>query len=178
MNVSVLYRQMLIPVFIVISLLFISCSKNELETLTKFMELRQAGNNSAAYDLLSENTTKHFSRTEFDNYCFVFRVIDFEIMKDKNGYFEIEYNFYDKKFNKESGELHTFYITKNKESVKFEDRKIVFPHIGFLIVREEIEKRNIEKVEKTLKTMLKIDPENREVTETAAKMGFVSVNGL
>jgi hypothetical protein len=174
MSRAVVLQLLLLIYLIFQSTVFVSCTKSDEGIVQKFMELRKAGNSEAAYDLLTETTKNTFKRHEFDNYCYIYRVIDFEIEPVQNGYFGVVYDFYDKRFNKESGELYTFYITKNRESLKVENGRIVFPHTGFIIIRKEVEDKNIEQVEEIINKMRRIDPENPEVNETAENLGFSS----
>jgi len=172
MSRAVVLHLLFLIYFIFQSTVFVSCTKSDEGIVRKFMELRKAGNSEAAYDLLTETTKKTFNRHEFDNYCYIYRVIDFEIEPVQNGYFGAVYDFYDKRFNKASGELHTFYISKNRESLKVEKGKIVFPHIGFILIRKEVENKNIENVEEIINKMHRIDSENPEINETAENLGF------
>jgi len=134
------------------------------------MELRKNGENNAAYELLSEATKRAYSKELFDSYCFTFRVIDFEVSKEKSPYFLLSYNFYDKRYKKDSKELYTFYISSNSESVKVLNQKIVFPYPGILEIRENIEEKNSAELKKAALKMLSIDPENVDIIEMAKKM--------
>ena len=161
----------------VILLFFIACSKiekDEVGIFKEFMELRKAGNYGAAYEMLSDPTRHVFSKEAFDNYCFVYRVIDFEVFKESRGYVRSVYNFYDKKYKKDSDELYTFYISSNTETVRIEEGKILFPHIGFIEMRKNIEERKTDELKETLRKMIIIDPENPEVNQTAKKMELLS----
>lgn len=156
-----------------------SCKRNDekneqLDNLKEFMEARKTGNSSLAYEMLSESTKNIFSKQVFDNYCFVYRVIDYKVLREEGLYFELSYNFYDKKYKKGSDELYTFYISQNSEKVKIENGKIVFPHIGFVLIRKHIEQKDIKKVEETLIQMAQIDSENPDLKETVEKMGFMT----
>jgi hypothetical protein len=160
--------------FIVISCNRLDQYQDDAEIVTKFMELRKAGNSVEAYGMLSDSTKEVFSQEVFNNYCFVYRVIDFEVFKESSGYVRSVYNFYDKKYNKNSGELHTFYISSNTETVRTEKGKILFPHVGFIKVRKNIEERKIDDLREIIKKMVRIDPENPEVKQTAEKMEIFS----
>ncbi|HSW60787.1 MAG TPA: hypothetical protein VLJ60_08310 [bacterium] len=156
-----------------------SCSRigtpeNDVEIFREFMELRNSGNNGAAYGMLSDSTRAVFSEEMFNNYCFVYRVIEFEIFKESSGYVRSVYNFYDKKYKKDSDELYTFYISSNTETVRIREGKILFPHIGFIEIRKNIEERKMDELKETLRKMINIDPENPEVNQTAGKMELLS----
>lgn len=167
----------IVPVVLLFSLF--SCTKSvnnkdDIEMFREFMELRKAGNSKAAYEMLSDSTRQIFSWEAFDNYCFVYRVIDFEVFKESSGYVRSVYNFYDKKYKKDSSELYTFYFSSNTETVRIMDGKILFPHVGFIQVRKNIEERGFDDLKETLRKMVHLDPENPEIKETAEKMGFLS----
>ena len=88
--------------------------------------------------------------------------------------FRSVYNFYDKKYKKDSDELYTFYISSNTETVRIKEGKILFPHIGFIEMRKNIEERKTDELKETLRKMIIIDPENPEVNQTAKKMELLS----
>ena len=159
----------LFPVF------FVSCSKEEkpLDTLSNFMQARIEGDSHKAYLLLDKSTRAAFSEHDFEEYCFVFKPSDFEILPEENGYIPVSYTFYDKKYRKGSDELYTFYMTKNIEHVKLSGGKIVFPHIAFIALRKAIEEKDIEKAKFTSDVMLVIDRTNPDVLETSENMGFI-----
>ena len=163
--------------FIVIFLpiFFASCSKAEKpqDPVTQFMQARTDGNTHQAYILLDKTTQEVFSEKDFEEYCFVFKPSEFEIMPEENGYTPISYTFYDKKYKKGSNELYTFYMTKNIEHVKLINGKIVFPHIAFVNMRKAIEEKNIEKAKFFSDVMLRIDRTNPDVLETSGNMGFI-----
>ena len=182
--VPVISKKCFIPIFlymvsIVFFFSFFSCNrvvnqKDDAEIFREFMELRKTGNSSAAYGMLSDSTRLAFSSEAFDNYCFVYRVIDFEVFKESSGYVRSVYNFYDKKNKKDSDELYTFYFSSNTETVRIHDGKILFPHVGFIQVRKYIEEKKMDGLKETLRKMVDIDPGNPEVNETSEKMGFLS----
>lgn len=161
---------------------FLSCSNftekheknDEIQLVTEFMTSRTAGKTDISYKMLDDKTKQIFSKKQFENYCFVFRVIEFEILPKNGDYIPVSYTFYDKKHKKNSNELYTFYITKNIEQIKIQNGKIVFPYIGFIALRKEIEQKNIEKAKYFSDVMLSIDPQNPDILESAEKMGFLS----
>jgi hypothetical protein len=146
--------------------------KSDKEIVNEFMLLRVDGKNNAAYEFLDDDTKKVYSEEDFNNYCFVFRVIDYRIGKDVNGYFKVEYTFYDKKINRKTGELHTYYITENSENIKLKGGKIVFPHIGYVELRKNIESKLLDEASMTLRKMLSIDPANPDTSHTAEITGL------
>ena len=162
-------------IFLFFPVFLISCSKaaKSPDPVTLFMQARLEGDIHKAYLLLDKATQAAFSEKDFEEYCFVFKPSEFEILPEENGYIPISYTFYDKKYNKESGELYTFYMSKNIEHVKLSGGKIVFPHIAFIALRKAIEERNIEKAKFTSEVMLVIDRTNPDVLETAGNMGFI-----
>lgn len=162
-------------IFLFIPVFLISCSQTgkPQDTVSLFMQARIDGDIHKAYLLLDKATQAAFSEKDFEEYCFVFKPSEFEILPEENGYIPITYTFYDKKYNKESGELYTFYMTKNIEHVKLSGGKIVFPHIAFISMRRAIEEKNIEKAKFSSEVMLVIDRTNPDVLETAGNMGFI-----
>ncbi|MBP5201447.1 hypothetical protein J6253_01785 [bacterium] len=169
----ILKRSFLI--FLFFPIFFASCSKAEKpqDPVTQFMQARIDGNTHQAYILLDKTTQATFSEKDFEEYCFVFKPSEFEILLEENGYTPVSYTFYDKKYKKGSNELYTFYMTKNVEHVKLSGGKIVFPHIAFLSIRKAIEEKNIEKAKFFSDIMLGIDQSNPDVLETAENMGFI-----
>lgn len=152
---------------------FSGCEKPDDRTLiSNFFEARQSGNTSSAYEMLSEKSRKSFSKEQFENYCFVFRVIDYSIENAEKGYFAVNYNYYDKKFNKDTKELYTYYINQNLETLKIIEGKIVFPHSGFVLIRKFIEDKNQEEVKKMFELMLTVDDKNPDVIKSSLLMGF------
>lgn len=162
-----------ISIFFVVFCLF-SCSKSDrsLEIIENFMQARLDGQTAKAYAMIDKKSRTEFSEKDFENYCFVYKPSEFEIAAGQNGYIEVSYTFYDKKFKKGNNELYTFYMTKNIERLKISDNKIVFPHIGFVHLRKAIEEKNIKEAKYFSDVMLKIDPTNPDVLETAEKMGL------
>ena len=108
-------------IFLFFPVFLISCSKTEKspDPAALFMQARIDGDIHKAYLLLDKATQAAFSEKDFEEYCFVFKPSEFEILPEENGYIPISYTFYDKKYNKESGELYTFYMTKNIEHQTF-----------------------------------------------------------
>ena len=163
-------------IFLTITLLFAAgCTKAEKtpDPVTLFIQARTDGNTHRAYNLLDKTTQEVFSEKDFEEYCFVFKPSEFEVLPEENGYTPISYTFYDKKYKKGSNELYTFYMTKNIEHVKLSEGKIVFPHIAFVNMRKAIEEKNIEKAKFFSDVMLGIDRSNPDVLETSEKMGFI-----
>ena len=169
----ILKRSFLILLFLPI--FFSSCSKAEKpqDPVTLFMQARTDGNTHQAYILLDKTTQEVFSEKDFEEYCFVFKPSEFEILPEENGYTPISYTFYDKKYKKGSDELYTFYMTKNIEHVKLNAGRIVFPHIAFVSMRKAIEEKNVEKAKFFSDVMLGIDKTNPDVLETSENMGFI-----
>ncbi len=161
--------------FVFLPLFLVSCSKNEKspDPATLFMQARLDGNTHKAYILLDKTTQAAFSEKDFEEYCFVFKPSEFEILPEENGYIPVSYTFYDKKYKKGSDELYTFYMTKNIEHIRLSGEKIVFPHIAFIAMRKAIEERNMEKARFFSDIMLGIDRTNPDVLETAGNMGFI-----
>ncbi|HOB71889.1 MAG TPA: hypothetical protein PKM18_08910, partial [bacterium] len=60
------------------------------------------------------------------------------------------------------------------ETVRIKEGKILFPHIGFIEMRKNIEERKTDELKETLRKMIIIDPENPEVNQTAKKMELLS----
>ncbi len=164
-----------------IFLSFISCRRDtsaeqdeKIVAANKFMELRKEGKTKEAYEMLSNESREIFSFKEFDEYCFVFRVMEQTGIKNRSdGYYEINYKYYDKRFNKEDNELYTFYITENTENITFSQTGIVFPHTGFIQLRNRIEERDVSGAESVIKLMLSLDPRSPDVLESATQMGFI-----
>ena len=162
-------------IFLFLPLFFISCSKadKQADIVTRFMQARTEGYVHRAYLMLDKATQAAFSERDFEEYCFVFKPSEFEILPEENGYIPVSYTFYDKKYKKDSGELYTFYMTKNIEHIKLSGGKIVFPHVAFIALRKAIEEKNIDKAKFTSEVMLVIDRTNPDVLETAGNMGFI-----
>ncbi len=158
-----------------LALISVSCQNMEKQPdiIEKFMQARINGDTKKAYSLLDKNTQTAFSEKDFEEYCFVFKPSEFEISGEENGYKQISYTFYDKKYKKGSDELYTFYMTKNVERVRTADGKIVFPHIAFIPMRKAIEDKDIEKAKFFSHVMITLDPNNPDVLETSEKMGFI-----
>lgn len=165
-------------VFALFCLIFAACGEKKAETdpnsrvVKEFFEARVAGNAEAAYGLLSESTKKLYTEAQFREYCFIYKVAEFGIEAEKEGYIPVKYTFYDKKYKKDSTELHTYYITDNIENLRVENGRILFPHVGFISLRQAIEARDTAKAEAAVKSMRNLDPENPDVADTADKMGF------
>lgn len=154
--------------------MLVSCSGKEPKSaVEEFMNARKEGSTKAAYGMLDEKSRSVFSEKEFEEYCFIYRISEFEIAPAENGYIGISYKFFDKKFKKGSDELYTYYITDNIERIKVVKGKIIFPHVAFVAMRKAIEDKDIEKAKHFSDVMLDIDPENPDVLETAVKMGFI-----
>jgi hypothetical protein len=159
-------------------LLFVSCSSQKEETrpfdtAAAFMQARIDGETHKAYLMLDKTTQAAFSEKDFEEYCFVFKPSEFEILPEENGYIPLSYTYYDKKYKKGSNELYTFYMTKNIEHIKLSGGKLVFPHIAFVAMRKAIEEKDIEKARFTSDVMLVIDRTNPDVLETSKNMGFI-----
>ena len=152
-----------------------SCQKTDKrpDIVEEFMQARVDGDTKKAYSLLDRNTKSAFPEKDFEEYCFVFKPSEFEIMPEENGYRKISYTFYDKKYKKGSDELYTFYMTKNVERIRISEGKIVFPHIAFVKMRRAIEEKDIEKAKFFSHVMLSVDSTNPDVLETSEKMGFI-----
>lgn len=169
-------RENRVLIILLLLILSFSCSslfKTDEEIVNEFMDLRVKGKNDAAYKLLDDATKKVYSAEDFNNYCFVFRVIDYRIGENANSYFKVEYSFYDKKINKKTGALHTYYITENSESITLKGGKIVFPHIGYIFLRKNIEDKELERASDALKKMLSIDSLNPDINHTAEITGLL-----
>jgi len=82
----------------------------------------------------------------------------------------VTYNFYDKRYKKDSNELYTYYVRENVEHIRMDGGKIEFPHPFFIDLLEAIKKRDSEGAKRAVKTMLEISPEHRDVAETAGTM--------
>ncbi len=165
-------------IFTFFSLFFPACTKSEKspDTATLFMQARLDGNTHKAYLLLDTNTQAAFSEKDFEEYCFVFKPSEFEILPEENGYVPISYTFYDKKYKKGSTELYTFYMTKNIERIRISGGKIVFPHVAFVSLRKAIEEKDMKKAKFFSDVMLGIDRSNPDVLETSENMGFIQKN--
>ena len=167
-----------IAVSVLLCLIFAACGGKKAESdpnssiIREFFEARVAGNTDAAYSLLSESTKKLYSEAQFKEYCFIYKVVEFKIAAEKGGYIPVNYTFYDKKYKKESTELYTFYITENVENLRVENGRIVFPHVGFIALRQAIEAHETGKAEAAAKSMSVLDRENPDVADTIDKMGF------
>ncbi len=167
-----------ITVFALICLIVAACSADKAESdpetriVREFFEARVSGNADAAYGMLSESTKRLYSDAQFKEYCFIYKVVEFETSAGKDGYIPVKYTFYDKKYKKESTELYTYYITDNIENLRVENGKILFPHVGFIALRQAIEARDTGKAEAAVKSMRDLDPGNPDVRDTIDKMGF------
>jgi len=165
------WNWVIISVLILIN--FQGCIRTDDKSVIEgFFEARKSGDVAGAYEMLSKSSRNSFSKEQFENYCFVFRVIEYKSGSIENGYFVVNYNYYDKKFNKVTKELYTYYINQNVETIKIEDGKIVFPHTGFVLIRQFIEEKKIDEVGKMIDRMLAIDNKNPDVVKSATLMGF------
>ena len=144
----------------------------EREKIDHFFEMREAGNTVEAWKMLSEKSRKVFSKKEFKGYCFIYKVSEIIDVKKGTGYYKVKYNFYDKKYKKNSNELYTFYIRDNVENLKVDKTGIVFPYTGYLFLRKAVEKRDMNDVGATVKKMLQIDRFNPDVIKSAERMGI------
>ena len=164
--------------FALLCLIVSACSVDKTESdpesriVREFFEARVSGNADAAYGMLSESTKRLYSDAQFKEYCFIYKVVEFENSAANGGYIPVKYTFYDKKYKKESTELYTYYITDNIENLRVENGKILFPHVGFIALRQAIEARDPGKAEAAVKSMRDLDPENPDVRDTIDKMGF------
>lgn len=166
-----------VAIFVLILNNFSGCAKHdEKPDIIKFFEARKSGDVASAYEMLSDSSKKAFSKEQFENYCFVFRVIDYKVESSEYGFVVVSYNFYDKKLSKETKELYTYYITRNLETLKVENGRIIFPHVGFVLIRQFIEQKKIEEVQKMFEKMLSIDNKNPDVIKSASLMGFQPEN--
>lgn len=164
---------------LLIALVALSCSKKGETTkvtqdkilVSNFFVLRKAGDSDSAWYLLSEKTRKHITIEQFKEYCFVYKVIDFSVEDEKDGFHQVKYTFFDKKVD-ENGKLRNYFITKEKEYISVDGGGIVFPHVGFLALREAIKQKDIEKAKQIIKQMLELNPNQPEVIETAKNMGL------
>lgn len=173
MTVNLLKRWNWTVIFALIIIDLSGCAKpDDMSIVTGFFEARKSGDFANAYEMLSENSKNAFSKEQFENYCFVFRVIEYAVPSEKDGYLAVNYNYYDKKFNKVTKELYTYYITQNVENIKVDDGKIVFPHTGFTLVRKFIEEKKIDEAGSIFSKMFSIDSLNPDVLRSAALMGF------
>ena len=134
----------------VLTLISFSCTENssdespEHKTVRKFFELRETGNTGEAWKILSEKSRRIFSKKEFKEYAFIYKVSDIIGIKENKDYFQVRYNYYDKKYKKNSDELYTFYITENVENLKVGKTGIIFPYTGYFALRKAIEKKRYE----------------------------------
>ena len=174
--IHLLKRWSLASVF-VLTLISFSCTENgsdvspEHKAVRKFFELREAGNTGEAWKMLSEKSRRIFSRKEFDEYAFIYKVSEIIDIKESDGYFKVSYNYYDKKYKKNSEELYTFYITENVENLKVEQTGIIFPYTGYFALRKAIEKKDMNEVNAVVKKMLQVDSGNPDVVKSAEQMG-------
>lgn len=160
-------------IFALILIDLCGCSKpEESSVITGFFEARKSGDFASAYEILSQDSKNLFTKEQFENYCFVFRVIEYAEAEKKDGYFVVNYTYYDKKFNKVTGELYTYYITQNVENIRVENGKIVFPHTGFILVRKFIEEKKTDEAGNIFRKMLSVDRNNPDVKKSASLMGF------
>jgi len=175
--VHLLKRWSLVSIFALI-LISSSCIRSgsqkdpEREKIDKFFEIREAGNTVEAWEMLSEESRKVFSEKEFKEYCFIYKVSEIIDVKKDVGYYKVKYNFYDKKYKKDSNELYTFYIRDNVENLKIDKTGIVFPYTGYLFLRKAVEKKDMNDIDTTVKKMLQIDRSNPDVIKSAEKMGI------
>jgi hypothetical protein len=172
------------PVLILIVFLFFigvaGCSKKQevakvsdtTSLVQNFFILRKAGDTDSAWYLLSEKTRKYTTIEQFKKYCFVYKVIDFSIKDEKDGFYKISYSFFDKKMNKK-GKLHNYFITKADEYISVDDGGVVFPHVGFLTLRDAIKQKDMERAKRAITQMLELSPKQPEVLETAKNMGLM-----
>lgn len=173
MTVNLLKKWSLTAIFVLTLIDLPGCAGPEPGSVVKgFFEARKSGDFASAYEMLSENSKNAFSKEQFENYCFVFRVIEYGTAIEKDGYFGVNYSYYDKKFNKATGELYTYYINQNVENVRVENGKIVFPHTGFILVRKFIEEKKVDEAGNIFRKMLSIDRGNPDVRNSASLMGF------
>lgn len=142
------------------------------EKIDHFFEMREAGNTSDAWKMLSKGSRKVFSEKEFEEYCFIYKVSEIIDVSKDAGYYKVKYSFYDKKFKKNSNELYTFYIRDNVENLKVDKTGIVFPYTGYLFLRKAVEKRDMKDIGVTVRKMLQIDRSNPDVIKSAEKMGL------
>jgi hypothetical protein len=160
----------------VLTLISVSCSKTgentDLEKVTNFFKFRESGNTEKAWTMLSQSSRTAFSREQFDRYCFVFKVSEVTEIKKQGDYFKVTYNFYDKKYKKDSQELYTFYITENVENIKVGKNGIIYPFPGYLTLRKAVEKGDLKQVGSAIRKMLKVDSSNPDVLKSAEDMGI------
>ncbi|MCK5808724.1 hypothetical protein KAH37_07055 [bacterium] len=140
--------------------------------IRNFFVLRQAGDTDSAWLLLSEKTRKHITMEQFQKYCFIYKVMDFELKKSDGEFQQISYSFYDKKMNKD-GKLHNYFITNTEEYITVDKSGIIFPHVGFLVLRDAIRQKDMERAKRAIRQMLELSPKQPEVVETAKNMGLM-----
>jgi hypothetical protein len=149
-----------------------SVNNAEREKIDKFFEMRESGNTVEAWKMLSDKSRKIFLEKDFKEYCFIYKVSEIIDVNERDGYYKVKYNFYDKKYKKNSNELYTFYIRDNVENLKVDKTGIVFPYTGYLFLRKAVEKRDMNDIDATVKKMLQIDRSNPDVIKSAEKMGI------
>ena len=175
--VRLLKRWSLVSIFALI-LISSSCIRSgsvkgaEREKINQFFQMRKAGNTVDAWKMLSKESKKIFSEKEFKEYCFVYKVSETVEVNENDGYYKVKYNFYDKKYKKNSNELYTFYIRDNVENLKVDKTGIVFPYTGYLFLRKAVEKKDMNDIDATIRKMLQIDRSNPDVIKSAEKMSI------
>ncbi len=161
----------------------VSCSKKEhvasspalsgdKAVVYNFFLLRQAGDTDSAWYMLSNKSRQLYSADQFKQYCFVYKVIDFSVGEQKDGFYPVSYTYYNKRMDKK-GHLHNFYITKETEYLSVKNGSIVFPHTLFVSLRNAIEQQDIDKARSIVRQMLELSPRQPEVLESAEKMGLL-----
>lgn len=167
---NLLKRWSLVSVCVLTLISSCTQSSGKKQIVGEFFKLREAGNTEKAWEMLSESSRKVFTEKEFNEYCFIYKVSETLGTKKEGEYFKIRYNFYDKKFKKDSQELYTFYIRENVENLKVVKGGIAFPYIGYLALRQAIEKGKMDDVKVALKKMLKVDNTNPDILKSAQDM--------
>ena len=151
-----------------------SCTKSsddEQQKIAEFLKLRESGNTAEVWKILSDKSREVFSYKEFEEYCFIYKVSETLEIKKTGDYFTVRYNFYDKKFKKDSQELYTFYIRENIEHIRIGETGIIFPYTGYLSLRRAVEKGDMKEVDNALKKMIKDDSSNPDVLKSVKDMG-------
>lgn len=165
---------------LLIAAVVVSCSKKAETTkvtpdkilVSNFFVLRKAGDSDSAWYLLSEKTRKQITIEQFRKYCFVYKVIDFSVEDEKDGFHQVTYTFFDKKVD-EDGTLRNYFITKEDEYISIDRGSIVFPHVGFLALRDAIREKDMDRAKRAITQMLDLSPQQPEVVETAKNMGLI-----